>query len=173
MLLFFYNFRMKLSIIQPYDDSKMEFDETAGRYVLTLSYVKAMFGNNFHDDEVLLTRLKKNSRKIYNFIHYHSYSGNAPVVEFLLNKTKEGRQFLLDALTEQMEADSESGFNDLSSTPAVNVSTGQIMDREQLYANQISVDTEQIILNSHRYFGVSIISRTKYPVGYFLLESGK
>ena len=170
MSLFSYNFSMKLNVIEPFDDSKMEFDPNLG-YVLTIEYAKSMFGNNFHDDEILLKRLRKNSRKIYNFIKYRAYSGNAEVVDFLLNRTREGRQFLLDALTEQMEADSESGFNDLSSTPAVNVSNGQVMDREQLYANQISVDAEQIILNSHRYFGVSIITRTKFPIGYFIMES--
>ena len=163
---------MKLNPRKPYDDPKMYFDEEEGRYVLTIECAKDLFPNNFRDDGVLLKRLKKNSRKIYNFIHYRGASVNREVVDFLLNRTEEGRKFLYAVLTEQMEADVETGYNDLSSSPAVNVSNGQVIDRELLAQNQISVDAEQIINDSASYFGVSIVLRTQFPWAYFALAWG-
>ena len=164
--LFLYPIGMNLNVITPTSDNKLSWNEDLQRYELTIEYFKSLFGNNFHDDQTLLNRLKKNSRKVYNFIRYRGYAQNWKVTEFLINRTQEGRNFILAALTEQMEADAESGFNDLSSIPAVNAANGQVLDREQLYANQVSVDTEQIIENSSTYFGVCIVSRTLYPWDY-------
>lgn len=160
---------MELKITTPRNDENMEFDETSNRYVLTLEYAKAHFPNVFRDDQVLKQRLIKNSRKIYDFIHYRGYSGNRKVVDFLLNRTAEGRDFLLQALSTQMEADAQSGYNDLSQAPAVNVATGQVIDREVLANNQICVDAEQIIENSASWFGVPITYRARYPWRLFLL----
>lgn len=157
---------MNINVIQPYTDNNLEWNEELGRYELTLAYFKAHFQNNFNDDQILLNRIKKNSRKVYNFIKYRGYSMNWKVTEFLLNRTEQGREFLLAVLSEQMEADNESAYNDLSSTPALNASNGQFIDRELLYANQVSVDTEQIIENSATYFGVSIVLRSLYPFYY-------
>ena len=118
---------------------------------------------HYADDNVLDKRIKKNSRKIYNYIKYHSYSGNSYFVDVLLNKTEEGRRFLKDILLEQMEADNETGFNDLSSQPAVNVANGNIIDRDELRRNQISVDTEQIIERNTDYFGFNICLMSRFP----------
>ena len=157
---------MNINVIQPYTDDRLEWNEDTKRYELTIAYFKAHFPNNFNDDQTLLNRIRKNSRKIYNFIKYRGYSMNWKVAEFLINRTQQGREFILEVLTEQMEADNESGYNDLSSTPALNASNGQFIDRELLYANQISVDAEQLIENSASYFGVSIVSRSLYPYPY-------
>ena len=153
---------MKLNVITPYDDAKMVWNGDLNRYELTIEFFKNNFQNNFHDDQTLLNRIKKNSRKVYNFIRYRGYSMNWKISEFLINRTQEGREFILAALTEQMEADNESAYNDLSSMPAVNAN-GNAFDRELLYANQISVDTEQLIENSATYLGVCVVSRTLYP----------
>ena len=157
-----------LTIVKPQSDAKMEWDSASKRYVLAMGYFKDEFGSNFHDDGVLLKRLKQNSRKVYNFIRYRSYSQNWEVVEFMLNHTQEGKDFLLELLSTQMEADNETGYNDLSNAPAVNVANGQVLDRNQLIANQLCVDAEQIIDSSSTYFGVPICFATCYPWNYFL-----
>lgn len=158
----------RLTVIKPYNDEKLVFNKTTNRYELSFECAKALFDNNFADDDTLKKRLTKNSRKIYNYIKYHSYSGNRQVIEGLLNKTAEGRKFLFDVLLEQFEADVDSGFNDLSSAPAVNVANGQIIPREELQKNQISVDAEQIIDGNAGYFGFNICISYKFPVAIFV-----
>lgn len=159
-----------LKVIKPESDNNLEWD--GKRYILKMSYFKDEFGSNFHDDGVLLKRLKQNSRKVYNFIRYRSYSQNWEVVEFMLNHTQEGKDFLLELLSTQMEADNETGYNDLSNAPAVNVANGQVLDRNQLIANQLCVDAEQIIDSSSTYFGVPICFATCYPWNYFMWARG-
>lgn len=156
---FFYPFIMKT--ITPYDDEKMTFH--GGRYQLTLQVVKDEFENTFQDDQILKKRIRKNSKKVYDFIFYRGYSGNKDIIEKLINHTDEGRKFIFEVLVSQMEADLESGYNDLSMTSPVNVSNGQVIDREILANNQVSIDTEQLIENSATYFGVSIVYRSPFP----------
>lgn len=167
-----YHFLMRLNIERPYDDENLRFDGKSGRYVLTFEYAKAHFPPNFKDDETLKLRLEANSRKIYNFLHYRGYAQNRKAMDFMLNETKEGRDFLLALLSEQMEADVASGFNDLSSIPAVNPANGNVIDREQLRANQISVDAEQIVDDSAAWFGIPITLRQRYPWYYLDLAKG-
>lgn len=168
---FLYAFNMKtLNTITPYSDNDLTFDESLGMYLLTIQKVKSVYDNNFQDDQTLLKRIKKNSRKVYNFIYYRGFSANKKAITFLLNRTKEGREFILGVLLEQMEADLESGYNDLSSSPAVNISSGQVIEREHLAQNQVSVDTEQLIENSAYYFGVPITLRAPFPWRYFLVS---
>lgn len=153
-----------LNIKKPYDDQFLKFNEATKRYELTIEFVKNEFDSNFRDDKVLQRRIEKNSRKIYNYIKYHSYSGNSELINKLLNETEEGRSFLKAVLYEQMEADIETGFNDLSSQPAINVANGQIIDRAELQKNQISVDAEQIIDRNADYFGFNICVMTRFPL---------
>lgn len=153
-----------LNIKKPYDDQFLKFNEATKRYELTIEFVKNEFDSNFRDDKVLQRRIEKNSRKIYNYIKYHSYSGNSELINKLLNETEEGRLFLKAVLYEQMDADIETGFNDLSSQPAINVANGQIIDRPELQKNQISVDAEQIIDRNADYFGFNICVMTRFPL---------
>ena len=152
-----------LTFTQPRTDEFLKWNDESQRYELTLQFVKNELEVHYADDAVLERRIKKNSRKIYNYIKYHSYSGNSYYIDVLLNKTEEGRKFLKDVLLEQLEADNETGFNDLSSQPAVNISSGQVIDRDELQRNQISVDTEQIIESSARYFGINICLMAPFP----------
>jgi len=163
----------RLHIISPYNDKALILNKETGRYELTLAFVKANFDTTFQNDGVLQKRITKNSRKIYNYLFSHSYSYNNRVVSFCLDRTEEGRKFILDILSEQMEADLDSGFNNLSSTPAINVSNGQTIDRNELYRNQISVDTEQIIDRSTDYFGFNLMYQSLFPANYFLLVQAK
>ena len=161
---FSYTYAMKaLTRITPYSDASLEWDEGQKRYVLTIQRFKAEFGSNFADDQTLLRRLRKNSRKVYNFIRYRGHTSNWAAAESAINKTEEGRNFILACLLEEMEADNESGFNDLSSAPAVNITNGQVIDRSQLAANQISVDCEQVISSSASYLGFSCPCAQPYP----------
>jgi len=153
---------MKITLKAPYDTPDMTFD--GKRYVLTLEYAKRTFPPNFKDDETLVLRLQANSRKVYDFIHYRGHSKNRKIVDCLINRTEEGRAFIQEVLTAQMEADIKTGYNDLTSSPAINMSNGQIMDREELFRNAISVDTEQILEGSAGIFGVDILSRAPFPV---------
>lgn len=158
---------MKITKTQPYSDEKLTWNKETGRYELSFTFVNSEYDNNFKSDAVLKKRLKKNSRLIYNFIFYRSNSMNKVVVEYLLNHTKEGRDFLFDVLTTQFEADNESGYNDLGDTAPINVSNGQSIDRNLLWANQVSVSTEQIIDNSSRYFGINLMYQAVFPWIYF------
>lgn len=169
MCLFLYNLNMKtLTYIQPSDTDYLKWNEKTKRYELSREFVKNEMNVNFADDGVLDNRIRKNSRKIYNYIKHNSYTANHPFIEKLLNNTKEGQEFLKDVLLEQLEADNETGFNDLSSQPAVNISSGQIIDRDELQRNQISVDTEQLIENNADYFGFNICIMTKFPPALIL-----
>lgn len=127
-------------------------------YILTPEFVKDQLDVHYKDDETLLKRIKANSRKIYNYIYSHAYSSNRPVIERLLNKTPEGYKYLKDALLTQMEADLETGINDLTKQPAINMSNFNTLDRNLLFINQITPDTEQILDNSKAYFnGINIL----------------
>lgn len=152
-----------LHFIQPRTDEVLKWDDKSKKYELTMEYVKSEFSINFADDGMLEKRLKKNTRKIYNYIKYHSYSGNSYFIDVLLSKTEEGREFIKDVLFEQFEADNETGYNDLSSQPAINLASGQTLDRDELRRNQISIDAEQIIDRSADYFGFNICLMSRFP----------
>ena len=162
--LFLYNKDMKITVIrQPYNDEVMTYNENTGRYELTIEYVKDNFTINFRDDRTLKERIKKTSRKIYNVIFARSNSANKQVIDFMLNRTLQGRVFLHDLFYEQLEADLQTGFNDLSSMPAINYANGNVIPREEQIRNQISVDTEQILDRSVEYFGINLLYSSTFP----------
>lgn len=152
-----------LTFITPYSDEALKWDATAGRYELTCEWVKANLGNPFKDDATLCRRIKKNSRKIYNYIFFRSFSGNAKAVKDVITYTKEAREWLFEVLTTEMEADCDSGYNDISQAPAINTANGQSIDRNLLWLNTISVDTEQAILSCTKYLGINIMSQAPLP----------
>ena len=157
-----------LNFIQPYSDEVLEWNSKTKRYELTKEFVKQEFEINFRDDGILEKRLKLNSRKIYNYIKYFSYTGNSQIIDTLLSKTKEGREFLKDVLLEQFAADNDTGYNDLSKQPAVNLATGQVLDRNELIRNQICVDAQQIIERNADYFGFNICVMSRYSPDVYL-----
>lgn len=165
MHLFLYNeSAMKnLTFIEPSTDEILKWNESTKRYELTLEFVKSELDVNFANDGVTEKRIKKNSRKIYNFIKARSHSLNLPYIDILLNRTKEGREYLKAVLLEQMEADNETAFNDLSSQPAIDVASGRNIDRDALEANQVSVDTEQLIMRGSEFFGFNIVLLQPFP----------
>lgn len=157
-----------LKSIKPYSDDKLEFNEMSKQYQLTIQYCKSLFESAFKNDTILQRRIEKNTDKIYNFIFSRVNSSNVPVVEKILSSTEEGRNFVLKLLVTQMEADVQSGYNDLTLAPAVNVTNGQVIPREELQRNQVVVDVEQLLYSSSRYLGINIWYAAKFPP-YFLM----
>jgi hypothetical protein len=163
-----------MKIINPTPDEKLEFKNDM--YVLTLAEFHENFDNVFKDEDTTKKRLLANSRLIYNYIRENCYSKNRKLVKFLLNNTKEGRKFIYDVLIEQMSADVDSGYNDLSKQPAVNLANGQILPRDELKRNQIAITTEQIIDSSNDYFGFNIMYQGVFPrnvYAYFYALTGE
>lgn len=158
----------QLHKIKPYSDDSLFWNEENEQYELTIQYVKDQFDDNYADDETLAKRIKKNSRKVYRFIKNHVNSHNRAVVNNLLKGTEEGRNFIKDILSAQIEADLQTGYNDLSETPAINVANGQIIPREELIRNQLCVDAEQVFDDSDIYFGFRIGYQGVFPAIYFL-----
>ena len=152
-----------LKFITPYSDDSLTYDEQTNQYLLTREYCKSVFDHTFKNDQILDRRIEKNSDKVYNFIFSRVHSSNVQVVEKILSSTEEGRKFMLKLLALQMEADVQSGYNDLTLAPAVNVSNGQVIAREELQRNQVVVDVEQLLTCSSRYLGINIWFAAKFP----------
>ena len=152
-----------------YNDDSLTFNEGTQRYELTIQYVKENFDPHFRDDETLLKRISKTSRKVYEFIYSRGNSHNKEVITFLLNETENGRKFLIEVLSAQMESDILTGANDIGLTPAINFQTGRVIDRNEIKKNLLCVDAEEIIQASAGVFGISIIYMGVFPYGYFLM----
>ena len=159
---------LNLNIIQPYNDDVLEFNEDTMRYQLKLAYVKTLRDvMPYKTDRMAQDRIKKTSLRIYNWIVNNSNSANRPVIYFLLNKTEQGRKFLIEVLSSQMEADMDYGYNDLVVRPALNAATGQLGDRDLLKLNTISVEAEEIIDDSVSYFGFNLVRLVEFPWTFF------
>lgn len=138
--------------ITPYSDEKMLYNETTNQYELTIAWVKSNFGNPFADDNVLEQRIKRNTRKVYNYIFSHGYSGNRKAIIAIITYTEEYRQYIYDALFSQMESDLASGYNDQDLYVAKNKD-----ERELQQLNQVSVNTENILKSSNGYGGINLL----------------
>lgn len=164
---------MIITTIKPYSDDKLFWNETTGRYELSFEYVKSNFDINFKNDAELKKRLSQNSRLIYNFILYNCNTRNKAVVEWALNKTPKGREFLFDVLLEQFDADNDSGYNDLVKISPINVSNGQVIDRGLILQNLVSVNTQIVIDRNAEYFGFNILYAGQLPtILYKVATSG-
>lgn len=166
VVFFLYTKSMKITVAQPYNNNDLVFNEETGRYELTMEYVKANFEITFKDDGILQKRITKNSRRIYNYLYSRGYSFNNPIITFFLNKTENGRRFLVDVLSSQMEADLLTSFNDLGITPAV-TSNAQMLDRNQMRANLVCVDVEEMVDNNNEYFGFNLFISSQLPATLF------
>lgn len=156
-----------LTIINHYDDENLTWNKNTGRYELTLQYCKDNFETTYKNDNVLKNRIKLNSQVVYNYLNFHVATVNKSVVSFLLNRTQEGRDFILELLSAQQYADIQSGYNDLLFQPAINFN-GQDKDRNQIRLNSLCVAAEQVLDNSADYFGIRITYQGQFPYQYFL-----
>ena len=158
----------KLTPIKPYDDDKLVFDKMTNQYRLTVEFCNAEFEDSFQDDETLKKRIRKNSRVVYKFIKTRVNQRNLNVVFHILHRTEEGRKFIFDLLSTQMESDVDSGYNDLTDNPAVNLAKSDILPREELLRNMVSVATEVVFDTSASYFGINLGYQAQFP-GYIML----
>ena len=156
-----------LKIIETYNDECLEYDKVNKMYELTLSIAKTYVGNVYKDDNELKRRIKLNSMIVYNYIYNHGNTNNKKYTRVILNRTEQGRSFILSVLTTQLIADSKSGYNDLGSENLVDLSNGSIIDREKIRQNLVSVNTEELIVNSKADLcGYSVIN----PYPYYMPE---
>mgnify|MGYP003329535214 CR=1 FL=1 len=160
---------METKIIKPYNDLELKFNEETGRYELTIEAINSNFGNSFKDSGVLQKRITKNSRRVYNYLFSRAFSSNNQIVNFFINRTENGRKFIKDMLFAQMEADLETGYNDIGITPTINLSNGQVIDRAVLRTNLVCVDAEEIADNNHTYFGFNLLIQTLLPAYLFTI----
>ena len=149
--------------IEPYSDDKMLYNEQTKQYELKPSWVKSQIGNAFTDDTVLEQRIKRNTRKVYNYIFSRSYSGNRKTITAVINHTEEYREFIYDALFSQMESDIASGYNDQDMYVAKSKD-----DRELQQINQVSVNTENILKSSSGYGGINLLFASAFNSAVYL-----
>lgn len=149
--------------ITPYSDEKMLYNESTNQYELQLAWVKSNFGNPYADDNVLSQRIKRNTRKVYNYIFSRGYSGNRKAITAIINHTEEYRQFIYDALFSQMESDLASGYNDQDLYVARNKD-----ERELQQLNQVSVSTENILKSSIGYGGINLLFAGAFNYAIYL-----
>lgn len=159
-----------LHIIQPIDDDKMSFNKITNQYQLTREYCKANFEHTFKNDQILDRRIEQNSDVVYDFIFSRVNTNNTQVVQSLLSNTQEGREFIRKMLTYQMQADVESAFNDVRNIPAINTSNGQVIAREEIARNQVTVAVEQMLRDSARYFGINLAYQGTFPPYLFAVR---
>ncbi len=163
-----------LKIIEPFEDDALKFDKVNDRYELTLSYVITIIGNVFKDTNELQRRIKLNSMIVYNYIYNHGNTNNKKYTRFILNHTKQGRHFILQCLESQMIADAKSGYNDLGSENLIDIASGNAIDREKIRENLVSVNTEEIIVNSKADLcGYNVICQVPYYIPYIDKEIGE
>lgn len=166
----------KITPKKPYDDDKMIWNEETQQYELKPSYCKSEFDvsyiNDDGEDTILKKRIKKNSRVVYRFITSRVNSYNRLVALKLLNRTEEGRKLIFNMLNAQMESDIDSGYNDLTNTPTVNVTSGQIIPREELGRNVVCVACELEWDNNQEYFGINLAYQSQFPPYYYAMLRG-
>lgn len=158
----------KLTPIKPYNDDKLVWNDKNNEYELSFEYCKEEFEDNFADDEILKKRIKKNSQVVYRFIKNRVNQYNRPVVNAILSKTEEGRNFIFELLRTQFESDVDTGYNDLTNVSAINIANGQVLPREEILRNSVSVATESEWDNSSSYFGFNIGYQGQFPYNYFI-----
>ena len=149
--------------IKPYSDEKMLYNDITKQYELTIAWVKNAFGNPFADDNVLEQRIKRNTRKVYDYIFSHSYSGNRKIILAIVSHTEEYRNYIYDALLSQMESDLASGYNDQD-----NYLPKTKDERELQHLNQVSVGTENILKSSNGYGGINLLYAGVLPYQIYL-----
>lgn len=159
-----------LTIKKSYNDDVLFFDKVNQKYELTLAYTINLVGNVFKDTGEMQRRIKLNSMVVYNYIYNHGNTNNKKYTRYILNNTEQGRLFIKNCLESQMIADAKNGYNDLGSENIVDIASGDAMNRERIRENLVSVNTEELIVNSKADLcGYNVLN----PIPYFLPEIDK
>lgn len=158
---------MGLKIIEIKNDERLEYDDYNEMYVLTLSEAHLIVGNAYRDDNELKRRTLLNSIIVYNYIYNRGNTNNKKYTRFILNNTEQGRKFIFKCLQSQIMADAKSGYNDLGSENLIDMSNGSVISRDKVRENLVSVNTEELIVNSKADLcGYSVLN----PMPYYLPE---
>ena len=96
-------------------------------------------------------------RTVYNYIHAIGHSANRPFVDFLINRTEEGRKLIYEALLTQMEADLENGYNSLLNEPRIDLRSNQVIEEGAFVSSQVTVATRQILEEAPGTLGINIL----------------
>lgn len=156
-------YHVPMKYLKPETDEKMEWNEEQEQFILTRAYCKQTFDLAYRDDGTLDKRRKKNSRVVYNALRDRFNSDNIAMGFYLINNTEGGRKFILDVLTEQMEADIQNGYNDLGVTSPINVANGQVIDKNAIRMNMLCQSAEMLVDNPKLYFPFNIFMSFPYP----------
>lgn len=136
---------LNANIIKPYDSPTMTYDSVKHRYILTTVALNSV-GNTWKDDQAFIERrLKQISNVVYNWIYSHTHTSNIALVEFVLACTEKGRQVIEEALTYQLEADVENGYNDISKILPINPANGQVIKQTDIKENAICIETRNVL----------------------------
>ena len=155
---------MSNTIITPYSDNKLTWDNDKKQYYITLNHAKDfMLSLPYGSDQIALREFKNHARVLYNYIFSHINGRNRALVEFCLNCTEKGRALVLEALESVLRADCSGGYNDNAIQNSIDFNSGNVIDRFQILANIVSVECELILHNSETQLGVNIFYLGVYP----------
>lgn len=150
-----------MKYIEPYTDKDMEWD--GNRYVLTIAYIKDNFEVTYKDDGTLDKRRALNSKIVYKELKKRLNPNNVDYAMHVFNETAEGRRFILDVLSEQMQADLKNGYNDMGYMSPIDFAKGQAMDKNDIEKNLLCPSAEDIVDVSTDYFPFNVFTAYAYP----------
>lgn len=145
-----YSSLIKGEYIMPTNDSKMIYNLSTHRYVLTIDGaseigdVTIAYGDNIQAERTL----KSISRTIYNYIFSHANRANRNIVEYWIATNAELRDAIYQAMCAQLEADLSSGQNDVKNQAGINFETNGIIDNKLLKAKSLCIEAQQILENT-------------------------
>jgi hypothetical protein len=139
-----------MAVIKPFNDNKLLYDRETHRYILNYTGVGEHVdaGQAYGSIEKQRAKMSQISRTIYNYIYYTTNEKNRDYVELKLATESTLRNVIYEAMLSQLLADVESGADSVKNQTAVNMETGNIMDRTQLMRNIISIEAEMIVTAS-------------------------
>jgi len=140
-----------MNIQKPFNDENLQYDYDLHQYRLTLSYAKSKVGNSYQDDKIMENRLDDISNTIYDHIYSNSNTHNFKQTQVILACSIEGRNLIKEALTRQLKADADNGYNDINKQNPINFQSGGVIDRNEIRKNEISISAENILLNSSAF----------------------
>ena len=152
---------MAMRKIEPHTDNDLEWD--GRRYVLTIAYIKDNFEVTYKDDGTLDARRKLNSKIVYKEMARRLNSNNVELAMKIFNETAEGRRFVKDVLSEQMQADLKNGYNDMGYMSPIDFAKGQAMDKKDIEANLLCPSAEGVIDDNPLYFPFNVFTAYAYP----------
>ena len=132
-----------------YDDSTMEYNSSAHRYVLTEDYCRDVLGedlrllnaNGANIDNLANQYLNRVSRTVYNYIYAHS--NYYEYLEYYLAMQDSARNIIKDAMSEQLLYQLANG--DLTVMSGVNKATNSAIPRKDMKGAMFAPQLDSIL----------------------------